>query len=578
MTHTDIIKDADAFFEIDPITRVITNKTPDKTKVMQYDHNSERFTFSLPQYIEGHNMLNCNKIEVHYININTNTKEETRGLYEVNDVQAHPDDAERIIFSWLLSQNVTRDAGVVNFIIRFSCVAEDGVIEYAWSSEVFKAISVSAGIYNADVIVELYADVLEQWKQELFAASAEGVENINTAKETAIAEIEETASTLTSLSNALKGTAFGQSVTITDISPVEHNVDVSVQSKNLVTFKLIGGSAMQQGTVVSNTGDEIVVKGNEGNAYAYSSGWYYVYKQAYTGLIALTKDTVTVSVEVTLVEEGIQGAGFRIGVANKDVQTFTATTTPTRFSVTTSTASLQEGLYIAVNANTLKIANVQFEYGEVATDYTPYVEDVSGVSVSKYGANLLPYPYTGGKVENGITFTDNGDGTITANGTATNDSYFRLHTEYELKKGVSYQLKGCPSGGAFSSYNIYAQSNTDNSTSMKDIGEGATFEGKGETNRIIIRIANGTTVNNMTFKPQLSAGNAEYEPYKEPTTYTVNADGNVEGATSLYPTTTLMTDTEGVIVDAEYNKDINKAFVELEEKLTNAIISLGGNV
>ena len=72
----------------------------------------------------------------------------------------------------------------------------------------------------------------------------------------------------------------------------------------------------------------------------------------------------------------------------------------------------------------------------------------------------------------------------------------------------------------------------------------------------------------------ISLDGGEYEPYKAPTEYTPNADGTVEGIKSVYPTTTLMTDTEGVTVNAEYNRDINKAFAELQQ----AIISLGGNV
>lgn len=65
-----------------------------------------------------------------------------------------------------------------------------------------------------------------------------------------------------------------------------------------------------------------------------------------------------------------------------------------------------------------------------------------------------------------------------------------------------------------------------------------------------------------------------YEPYIDPTIYTPNADGTVEGVTSLYPNMTLTTDTSGVVIDAEYNRDINKAFEELKQ----AIINLGGNV
>lgn len=52
------------------------------------------------------------------------------------------------------------------------------------------------------------------------------------------------------------------------------------------------------------------------------------------------------------------------------------------------------------------------------------------------------------------------------------------------------------------------------------------------------------------------------------------ADGTVEGLTSLSPNMTLYADTEGVILNLEYNRDINIAFAELEQ----VIISLGGNI
>ena len=70
------------------------------------------------------------------------------------------------------------------------------------------------------------------------------------------------------------------------------------------------------------------------------------------------------------------------------------------------------------------------------------------------------------------------------------------------------------------------------------------------------------------FKPQLELGSTAtaYEPYTA-------ADGKVSGVKSLYPTTTLMTDTEGAIIEAEYNRDINKAFAEMQQ----AILSMGGN-
>lgn len=40
----------------------------------------------------------------------------------------------------------------------------------------------------------------------------------------------------------------------------------------------------------------------------------------------------------------------------------------------------------------------------------------------------------------------------------------------------------------------------------------------------------------------------------------VNSDGTVDGVTSFYPSTTLTTGTDRIIIDCEYIKDINKAF------------------
>lgn len=56
--------------------------------------------------------------------------------------------------------------------------------------------------------------------------------------------------------------------------------------------------------------------------------------------------------------------------------------------------------------------------------------------------------------------------------------------------------------------------------------------------------------------------------------YRPEADGTVEGVKSLYPTTALTTDAEGVIIEAEYNRDVNKAY----QALVDAIVALGGSV
>ena len=213
--------------------------------------------------------------------------------------------------------------------------------------------------------------------------------------------------------------------------------------------------------------------------------------------------------------------------------------------------------------------------------------DFSAVSVKKYGKNLIPYPYMEmTKTVNGITFTDNGDGSITVNGTATaNAIYFvRTNTNFTVEKGI-YTLSGCPTGGNKSSYSLGIDVYNDKTwlKNFFDYGEGvfvdltsSVFTGL----PVYIRVVTGTTVNNLVFKPMLELGNAatDYEPYKAPVTYTPDSDGKVSGVTLGSDTATLTTDTSGVIINAKYKKDITKAFEELETKLTNAILSNGGNV
>jgi hypothetical protein len=163
MQHTHKINDRDPYFEIDAVTRKIVNKSSSKVSIIQYDHNSERFTFVLPRYIEEHDMSEVTKAEVHYMS----GKTKTPGIYTMTDLAISPEDDDKVVCTWLLSQNVTMETGAISFVLRLSCIGEDGSIEYAWSTAIFTGISVAEGIYNAEAIVEQYADVLEQWKEEL---------------------------------------------------------------------------------------------------------------------------------------------------------------------------------------------------------------------------------------------------------------------------------------------------------------------------------------------------------------------------------------------------------------------------
>lgn len=167
MEHTHGVHDSDTRFVINPTTRQIRSESR-KTTVIQFDHNSERFTFECPRYIEGHDMSACNKVEIHYINIDPKTKQQNTGLYISDDLEISSEDENKVVCSWLISQNATQIIGALNFVVCYKCI-EDNECVYAWNTAI-ASVAVSDGINASDSVAVEYADVLEQWKAELYDA------------------------------------------------------------------------------------------------------------------------------------------------------------------------------------------------------------------------------------------------------------------------------------------------------------------------------------------------------------------------------------------------------------------------
>ena len=178
--HKHPVYDTDLHLIIDPVTRSVKNNSG-KTVLMQNDHNSERFTFELPRYIDEHDMTLCNIVEVHYINISgTNKSEQSSGIYSVDDLSISRDDENVVTGTWLVSRNGTVYPGSLNAIFRFACVDEDThEITYQWFSDIYTGLKISKGIYNADTLTEDNdIDILAAWKQEVISAAQENAKII----------------------------------------------------------------------------------------------------------------------------------------------------------------------------------------------------------------------------------------------------------------------------------------------------------------------------------------------------------------------------------------------------------------
>lgn len=188
MGHEHIVRDSDTHFIINEITREIKNETLKKVRLVQFDHNSERFTFECPRYIEEHDMSQCNRVEIHYLNIDAITKEQKSGLYVVDDLK---EEGEKVLCTWLISRNATSLVGSLNFIIRYLCV-NDGVVEYSWNTAIYTGITIADGINVSEMFETEYVDVIEQWKNAVMQIFNDNITEWQTqTKEELISDISD---------------------------------------------------------------------------------------------------------------------------------------------------------------------------------------------------------------------------------------------------------------------------------------------------------------------------------------------------------------------------------------------------
>lgn len=175
--HKHQIIDSDAHFTIDAISRNIVNDNLEKNVIIQGDHNSERFTFAIPRYIDGHDMLLCNHVQVAYIDTQTSgrSKQYSTGVYLVSDLDIHPTKKDYLQCSWVISHNATRYEGALNFMLIMSCM-EGELVTYRWKTNVFEGIHVAVSLDSNLVFEDEYVDIIEQWKNSVMEHFTEYVD------------------------------------------------------------------------------------------------------------------------------------------------------------------------------------------------------------------------------------------------------------------------------------------------------------------------------------------------------------------------------------------------------------------
>lgn len=122
---------------------------------------------------------------------------------------------------------------------------------------------------------------------------------------------------------------------------------------------------------------------------------------------------------------------------------------------------------------------------------------------SEGGKNLLQTTEASQTV-GGIDFTVNADGSIEANGTASDYTWGAYVTQSLTLPPGNYILSGCPSGGSSTTYRLQAFTGSPSAPTLtvNDYGEGASFT-LTEQSTVLVRMLVKGTVNDLTFYPMI---------------------------------------------------------------------------
>ena len=374
------------------------------------------------------------------------------------------------------------------------------------------------------------------------------------SKEIAVLAAEEAKASAEFVSaNVLKGQAQGNPIVLDDVLPVEHEIACKVEGKNLLPplftedIEYVNGSTARVGA--------------DGSITIHKVGGR----------------NVNITVDVTLpVGTYTLSNGLNVGDKSCYIQITVGGTIYSTMSAGSRTFTIQENasykvtLYADPNVEFDSMTLYpQIEVGEVATPYTPYIESVDGLEVKAYGKNLLSnavYDLNNWVRDEGVSINSsnskvyyldeipNGVYTVSAK---ANDTGVYLYFFYSKDGGATWEAYNGKNGVNYilASANAYT----------------ITFE-KTDNTRFLLWKHDVNWFNRIDYI-QIEAGATatEYEPYKEPITYYVDADGNVV-IPSFAPNMTI-TSNGGVVLDASYNRDINALNTALDLTAVEAKIN-----
>lgn len=614
---------------VDPVAKTIVLKYRNQKAIAlaKGDKNSVRIIFELPRYIDGYDMSGeTNVIQIHYANLSIDKKHQSKGF---SVAVSREIEENKLSVAWLVPKTATLYAGVVSVGItveRYETVNGKAEEVYSWSTLPFGKIIVGDSLDNTAEVVErdydylveacnsivdlalggkiadVEADIdamlndantkLAEAEMEIDTKLAEARENVDAEVEkvkgykdaveakaneveryaaqtqgdakavaTAKADIvtkhsevlqraesakadansadgfaqeaynyaygddsgypqyinnsakyfyEQTKKYAQDYCNAINGTVIGDNaVKIDDISPIATKIDASVEAVNIID---------QEKFFKTN---QYEIKGEIGKTYIFSC-----------------KFKSGANIDDTVVSGIFDFFGNEMSNSN-----FVAYNDPLPVTITEG----HEYKWITENANA----------SDIFESVSMVLADVGNVGIKSYGKNLLDINTEWG-TEGSFRTIDIPvpcDVTISYKRKTVQNYYSVMKSNNGLWTSGNRTLVGylgTPSGTGTG-----AQPTIQNSLKIpKEDG----YEYKLFTNEDILTNNSFDPDKNLEWMQVEVGAASEYEAYKEP----------AEGVLAVHPTTTLVADTNGVKITAEYKKDINKVIAKLEEAIANS--------
>ena len=318
----------------------------------------------------------------------------------------------------------------------------------------------------------------------------------------------------------------GTAIAVNDVNSVEHSVGCNVASKNLLPYSRFSPTKTINGITFTNNGDGSITL----NGTATAEAIFACIDE--TKAISLKAGTYTLigGLNSSIWVQGKVVEDDSLSILNQDrKETFTFNYDFSfRFNIRVTSGTVCENVVI----------KPQLELGTTATEYTPYVADVGGIEVSRYGKNLFDSNNT--YYGKGYFWNAN-TGVLVAG-----DPYY-ASPKIPINPNAQYTRPGVGVR-----VNIYFDK--DGNFLSNDSGQSSIIP---PSNAYYVAFNISSNISPDEVQVEIGTTATAYEPYIKPTTYQSTADGTVEGVKSISPNMTLLTNNNNVVINANYLRDID---------------------